>query len=85
MDLKFKKEKVLKKVLVIDDSKLARTAIKKVLLALEYEVVGEAIDGLDGLQKCNELNPDLIIEKISPYPWVGRQQFKKPYSTIWNE
>ncbi|MDQ7044418.1 MAG: tyrosine-type recombinase/integrase [Sulfurimonas sp.] len=29
--------------------------------------------------------PIAIIEKISPYPWVGRQQFKKPYSTIWNE
>ena len=26
-----------------------------------------------------------IIKKISPYPWVGRQQFKKSYSTIWNE
>jgi len=54
----------LKKVLIIDDSKFARESLRKMLKSLEYEVIGEAVDGLDGLEKIKELNPDLIITDI---------------------
>ena len=51
----------MKKVLVIDDSKLARLELKKTLNALEFEVI-EASDGLIGLEMIKEEPlPDLIL------------------------
>lgn len=52
------------KVLIIDDSRFARDFLRKLLESLEYEVIGEAVDGVDGIQKFKELNPDLIISDI---------------------
>ena len=54
----------MEKVLIVDDSKFSRSTNKKLLESLKYEVVGEAIDGLDGIKKFQELNPDLIITDI---------------------
>ena len=54
----------MKKVLIVDDSKFSREVNKKLLKKLEYNVVGEAIDGLDGMQKFKELSPDLIVTDL---------------------
>ena len=52
------------RVLIVDDSKFSRSTNKKLMESLEYEVIGEAVDGLDGIEKCKELNPDLIVTDI---------------------
>ena len=54
----------MKNFLVIDDSKFAREYTCKLLESLEYEVIGVAVDGLDGIQKVKELNPDFVITDI---------------------
>ncbi len=54
----------MEKVLIVDDSKFAREAIKRLLVSLEYEIIGEAVDGLDGIEKCKELSPSLIVTDI---------------------
>lgn len=51
-------------MLIVDDSKFSRDSIRKVLKALGYEVIGEAVDGADGLQKYLELKPTLIVTDI---------------------
>jgi two-component system chemotaxis response regulator CheB len=56
------------KVLIIDDSAFARKVIREVLERDSMiEVVGYARDGLDGIEKINELKPDVItLDLIMP-------------------
>ena len=53
-----------KRVLIVDDSRISRNFIEKVFIEIGYEVVGKAIDGIDGLEQCKELNPNLITVDI---------------------
>jgi len=50
----------MKKVLVVDDSGFMRTLIKKHLKFLDVEVIGEAEDGKEAIEKYIELNPDIV-------------------------
>jgi two-component system chemotaxis response regulator CheY len=49
------------RVLLIDDTILARDLLKRFLTTAGYEVVGEAADGREGLEKFEALMPDLVI------------------------
>jgi DNA-binding NarL/FixJ family response regulator len=50
------------KILVADDSLAVRTVVKNVLRdRQEFEVCGEAIDGLETLQKAEQLAPDVVL------------------------
>ena len=51
-----------KSVLIVDDSSAIRSATRHLLEdELNVEVCGEAVDGLDALEKALQLSPDLII------------------------
>ncbi|MDR0690396.1 MAG: chemotaxis-specific protein-glutamate methyltransferase CheB [Spirochaetaceae bacterium] len=53
------------KTLVVDDSPLVRTIIRDFLESDgAFTVIGEAENGLEGLQKARALNPDLITMDI---------------------
>lgn len=52
------------RVLVVDDSSLMRRILVHLLQELDYEVVGEARDGEEALERCRELRPDLITLDI---------------------
>ncbi len=55
----------MKRALIIDDERLARNELKKLLAKFpEVEVVGEAINAQDGSEKIAELNPDLLFLDI---------------------
>ena len=50
------------RILIIDDSEIARTGLKFLLAGREdCEVCGEANDGKQGIIKAIDLNPDLIV------------------------
>ncbi len=54
------------RILVVDDFDTFRQFVVEVLgKRLELQVVGEASDGLEALQKAVELRPDLILLDIS--------------------
>ena len=54
-----------KNAIIIDDERLARNELKKMLaLHPEIEVVGEAANADEGLNLINELTPDLILLDI---------------------
>ena len=54
-----------KRVLVVDDSLLMRAVVSDIISADEdFELVGEAVDGKDALEKARELKPDLILLDI---------------------
>jgi len=50
------------RILIVDDSEDVRKALKDILsLTSDMEVIGEATDGQEGVQKANELEPDIIL------------------------
>ena len=54
-------------ILVVDDSRLARKRVIQTLediTSIDCNVVAEAVDGVDGLKKFNELKPDIVISDI---------------------
>jgi two-component system LytT family response regulator len=54
-----------KRVIIIDDERLARNELRKLLTEHpEVEVVAEATNAAEGIQKIDELQPDLIFLDI---------------------
>jgi DNA-binding NarL/FixJ family response regulator len=53
------------RILIVDDYEPWRQSISTMLEAYpEFRVVGEAADGLEALQRAEELNPDLVLLDI---------------------
>jgi DNA-binding NarL/FixJ family response regulator len=48
-------------ILIVDDSATTRKVIRAYLRQRNLEVCGEAIDGVDALEKATELEPALIL------------------------
>jgi DNA-binding NarL/FixJ family response regulator len=49
-------------ILIADDSQTIRTVLRTFLESREgFEVCGEAVDGVDAIEKAKELRPNLII------------------------
>jgi two-component system chemotaxis response regulator CheY len=53
------------KVLVVDDAAFMRMMIKDILTKNDYEIVGEAGNGLQAIEKWQELHPDLTTMDIT--------------------
>jgi DNA-binding NarL/FixJ family response regulator len=54
------------KVLIVDDHTLIRDGIRALLsLASDIEVVGEAANGKEALEKARELSPDVVLMDLS--------------------
>jgi DNA-binding NarL/FixJ family response regulator len=53
------------RILIADDQELVRTGFRVVLEAeADFDVVGEAADGLDAVQAAEALHPDLVLMDI---------------------
>lgn len=53
------------KVVIIDDERLARNELKKLLQDFpEVEIIGEAANANEGIEKIDSLSPDLIFLDI---------------------
>jgi len=51
-----------KSILVVDDSDIVRKVTRLFLeVQVGLEVCGEAVDGLDAIEKAKELKPDLVL------------------------
>ena len=54
------------KTIIIDDERLAREELKSLLKEnLNIEIIDEAKNGKEGIEKCNKLKPELIFLDIS--------------------
>jgi len=54
------------RVLIVDDHTLVRDGIKALLaLATDIEVVGEAANGMEALEKVKELAPDVVLMDLA--------------------
>jgi|SRR5579862_713792 two-component system, NarL family, response regulator NreC len=55
-----------KRILVVDDHDVVRQGVLLILRARPgWQVVGEAADGFDAVEKAKQLDPDLVILDIS--------------------
>ncbi len=54
----------MKTVLIADDASFMRQMIRDIIEPEGYEVVGEASDGVEVVEKFRELHPDLVMMDI---------------------
>lgn len=58
-------DKLSRKILVVDDSAFMRAIFKNILVDAGYEVIGEAGDGQDAIEKYKELKPELVTMDVT--------------------
>jgi DNA-binding NarL/FixJ family response regulator len=56
---------VAERILIVDDHPLTRSALAALLRQHDFDVVGEAADGEQAIERATELNPDLILLDLS--------------------
>jgi len=64
-------------ILIVDDAAFMRMMIKDVLTKNNYNVVGEAENGKKGIEKYQELSPELVIMDITMPEVNGIEAVKK--------
>ena len=54
------------RVLIVDDHEIVRRGVRSLLVSqVNCEVCGEAVDGLDAVEKAKKLKPDVIVMDVS--------------------
>lgn len=66
-----------KRILIVDDAAFMRMMIKDILVKNGFEVVGEAADGSEAVEKYFELKPDLVTMDITMPEKDGIQALKE--------
>ncbi|RBP46785.1 chemotaxis protein CheY [Garciella nitratireducens] len=66
-----------KRVLVVDDAVFMRMMIKDILVKNEFEVVGEAANGAEAVEKYKELKPDIVTMDITMPEMDGIEAVKE--------
>jgi two-component system, chemotaxis family, chemotaxis protein CheY len=64
-------------VLIVDDALFMRTVLKDILNKNGYEVVGEATNGFEAIEKYQELKPDITTMDITMPELDGIEALKK--------
>lgn len=65
------------RILVVDDAAFMRMMVKDILTKNGYEVIGEAADGRQAVEKFQELQPDLVTLDITMPEVDGIEALKK--------
>lgn len=54
------------RILIVDDHEIFRRGLRSLLESRgEFDIVGEAINGLEAIDKAKELRPDIIVMDVS--------------------
>ena len=65
------------KILIVDDSRTSRKILRTILESAGHEVVGEAVDGVDGVNKFQELSPEITTLDITMPNMDGLEALKE--------
>ncbi len=66
----------MKKILVVDDAKVVRMVVSQILKRNGYQVIGEAANGREALEKYKALKPDAVTMDITMPEVDGIQGLK---------
>ena len=65
------------RILLVDDHTLFRSGVKALLARQsDFEVVGEAADGLEGVKRAKQLHPDVVLMDLDMPGISGREALK---------
>ncbi|WP_391115757.1 response regulator [Psychrobacillus sp. L3] len=64
-------------VLVVDDAVFMRATIKRMLENHQFEIIGEATNGKEAVEKYRELLPDVVTMDITMPVMTGIEAVKK--------
>ncbi|HEY1261918.1 MAG TPA: response regulator transcription factor [Terriglobales bacterium] len=68
----------MKCILVVDDNSVLRRTLRQILEQHdEWTVCGEAVDGVDAIEKAKQLHPDLVVLDLSMPRMDGLQAGKE--------
>lgn len=57
-----------KRVLIVDDAVFMRNMIKDIFAGGDFEIVGEAANGIEAVERFRELKPDLMtLDIVMPF------------------
>lgn len=66
-----------KKVMIVDDGAFMRVMLKDILVKNDFEVVAEAVNGLDALEKYDTFKPDIVTMDITMPEMDGMEALGK--------
>lgn len=69
------------KILIVDDSRTSRKILRGILEGAGHQIVGEAMDGEEGVAKYAELKPDIVTMDITMPKLDGIASIKKIIET----
>lgn len=67
----------MKKILIVDDASFMRLAIREVLTRNGFEVIGEAENGMEAIDKYKLLKPDAVTMDITMPVMSGLEALKE--------
>ncbi|WP_334309492.1 response regulator [Romboutsia sp.] len=68
---------MMKRVLIVDDAAFMRMSIRNMLTNYDFEIVGEAENGLMAIEKYKELQPDIVTLDITMPEMDGLQALRE--------
>ena len=67
----------MKRVLIVDDASFMRMSIKNMLANYDFEIVGEAENGVMAIEKYKELQPDIVTMDITMPEMDGLESLRE--------
>jgi two-component system, chemotaxis family, chemotaxis protein CheY len=67
----------MKRVLIVDDNLFMRMVIKNILTKYGCEIAGEAADGVEAVEKYQQLKPDIVTMDITMPQMNGIEAVKE--------
>jgi len=65
LKLRFKEDDTMAKILIVDDSRTSRKILREILEEAGLEVIGEAVNGKEGVELFETLQPDIVTLDIT--------------------
>lgn len=73
----FKEVIYMKRVLITDDAVLMRNTLRDILQQLNFNVVGEAVNGVEAIEKFKRLDPHFVLMDITMPEMNGIDALRK--------
>ena len=67
----------MKTALLVDDARCVREVMGILVGSFDFEIVGEADDGMEGVEKYKELKPDIVFMDVMMKEMGGLEALKK--------